>query len=319
MAPSTLRAGVMFTLLRVGYMAQRQPNALNNLCTSALLLLLVNPYLLFDVGFQLSYAAVLGIIAWHKPLANLLPLPFEKFSHRCVHYVWKLVCLTTAAQLSTAPFVLYHFHQFSPWFLIANLLIVPFAGVLLATALGMIALVKLPLLGGAATWLLRQELMATDTLTRWVGTLPNILVALSGMTTMEVLKENVQTFSPLDPCTDKEKEMLERIADQMAGFPVVPCTACSYCMPCPYGVDIPGNFSYYNNAVTEKLLPLPPKSSPDYAERLLKYQKGFEKTLKPEVWASKCMDCEECLPKCPQQIRIPNQLARLTELLPSES
>ena len=172
MAPSTLRAGVMFTLLRVGYMAQRQPNALNNLCTSALLLLLVDPYLLFDVGFQLSYTAVLGIIAWQKPLANLMPLSFEKYGHRCVHYVWKLICLTTAAQLFSAPFVLYHFHQFSPWFLIANLLIVPFAGVLLATALGMIALVRLPLLGGAATWLLRQELMATDALTRWVGTLP---------------------------------------------------------------------------------------------------------------------------------------------------
>lgn len=150
---------------------------------------------------------------------------------------------------------------------------------------------------------------------RWVGTLPNILVALSGMTTMEVLEENVKTFSPLDPCSEKEKEMLERIADQMAGFPVVPCTACGYCMPCPYGVDIPGNFGYYNNAVTEKLLPLPSKSSPDYAGRLLKYQQGYEQKLKTEAWATKCMDCEECLPKCPQQIRIPNQLSRVAELL----
>lgn len=150
---------------------------------------------------------------------------------------------------------------------------------------------------------------------RWVGTLPNILVALSGMTTMEVLEENVQTFSPLDPCTEKEKEMLSQIADQMAGFPVVPCTACSYCMPCPYGVDIPGNFSYYNSAVNEKLLPLPSKSSPDYTERLLKYQKGYEQALKTDAWATKCMDCEECLPKCPQQIRIPNQLSRVAELL----
>ena len=62
--------------------------------------------------------------------------------------------------------------MFSPWFLVANLLIVPFAGVLLATALGMVILAKLPLLGSAATWLLRQELVAADTLTRWVGTLP---------------------------------------------------------------------------------------------------------------------------------------------------
>lgn len=172
MAPSTLRAGVMFTLLRIGYMAQRQPNSFNNLCTSALLLLLIDPYLLFEVGFIFSYSAVIGILALQDPLEELLPLPFEKFGHRCVHYVWSLICLTTAAQLGSAPFVLYHFHQFSPWFLVANLLIVPFAGVMLATALGMVILVKLPLLGSAATWLLRQELVAADALTRWVGTLP---------------------------------------------------------------------------------------------------------------------------------------------------
>ena len=172
MAPSTLRAGVMFTLLRIGYMAQRQPNAFNNLCTSALLLLFIDPYLLFEVGFIFSYSAVAGILSMQDPLEELLTLPFEKFGHRCMHYVWKLICLTTAAQLATAPFVLYHFHQFSPWFLVANLLIVPFAGVMLATVAGMVILAKLPLLGSAATWLLRQELVAADALTRWVGTLP---------------------------------------------------------------------------------------------------------------------------------------------------
>ena len=191
--------------------------------------------------------------------------------------------------------------------------------------LGIQAVVMEPLLGGRLAKVPeeiaeqlkaeRPEATPASWAFRWVGTLPNILVALSGMTTMEVLEENVKTFSPLDPCSEKEKEMLERIADQMAGFPVVPCTACAYCMPCPYGVDIPGNFGYYNNAVTKKLLPLPSKSSPDYAGRLLKYQQGYEQTLKTEAWATKCMDCEECLPKCPQQIRIPNQLSRVAELL----
>ena len=162
----------MFTLLRLGDMAQRQPNAFNNLCSSALLLLCIDPYLLFDVGFQLSYAAVAGIFALQDPLENLLTLPFEKFGHRCVHYVWKLICLTTAAQLGSLPLVLYHFHQFSPWFFIANLVIVPFAGVLLATALCMVALAPLSWAGAAATWLLRQELTAVDAVTRWVASLP---------------------------------------------------------------------------------------------------------------------------------------------------
>lgn len=172
MAPSTLRAGVMFTLLRLGDMGQRQPCTFNNLCSSALLLLLIDPYMLFDVGFQFSYTAVAGILALQDPLELLLPLPFERFGHRCAHYVWKLVCVTTAAQLGSLPFVLYHFHQFSTWFFIANLLIVPFAGVLLATSLCMAALAPVPVAGQAAAWLLRQQLAATDAITRWVGSLP---------------------------------------------------------------------------------------------------------------------------------------------------
>ena len=101
----------------------------------------------------------------------------------------------------------------------------------------------------------------------------------------------------------------------MMGYPTIPCTTCRYCMPCPYGVDIPGNFAYYNSAVNEKMLPLPEKGTPEYANRLKAYREGYHKALKEEAWASQCMDCEECLSKCPQQIRIPNQMARLVELL----
>ena len=150
---------------------------------------------------------------------------------------------------------------------------------------------------------------------RWVGSLPNVLTALSGMTLMEHLVDNVKTFSPLDPCSDQEKEVLAKIADDMNGYPTVPCTACEYCMPCPYGVNIPGNFAYYNESVNKKLLPLPDKSAADYRERHKTYVEGYKKALAEQERADQCMDCEECLSKCPQQIRIPNQMARLVELL----
>ena len=78
---------------------------------------------------------------------------------------------------------------------------------------------------------------------RWVGSYTNILTTLSGMNRMDHLEENVKTFSPLDPCTDAENSLLAEIADQMSGFPNIPCTTCSYCMPCPYNVDIPSNFA----------------------------------------------------------------------------
>ena len=151
---------------------------------------------------------------------------------------------------------------------------------------------------------------------RWVGSFPNVLTVLSGMNRMDHLEENVSTFSPLDPCNENENVLLASIADTMAGFPTIPCTTCSYCMPCPFGVDIPGNFAYYNDAVNNKILPLPKAGAADYAARRKQFTDGLRKALPEETtWATACQDCEECLPKCPQQIRIPNQMARLVEII----
>jgi predicted aldo/keto reductase-like oxidoreductase len=151
---------------------------------------------------------------------------------------------------------------------------------------------------------------------RWVGSYPNILTTLSGMNRMDHLKENVETFSPLEVCTEAENTLLAHIADQLSGFPTIPCTTCAYCMPCPYGVDIPGNFAYYNDAVNNHLLPLPDKTAEDYATKKKLFADGLREALpNTETWARSCADCEECLPKCPQQIRIPNQMARIVELL----
>ena len=110
--------------------------------------------------------------------------------------------------------------------------------------------------------------------------------------------------------------MLAEIADQMSGIPTIPCTTCEYCMPCPYGVNIPANFTAYNEAVNSHLLPLPHKEAADYAERKQKFIDSYKKALPDDkTWASRCQDCEVCLSKCPQQIRIPNQMARIVETL----
>ena len=87
-------------------------------------------------------------------------------------------------------------------------------------------------------------------------------------------------------------------------------------MPCPFGVDIPGNFARYNEAVDQQILPLPDKQSADYLTRKQQFADGFRKAL-PDTgkWATQCTDCEACLKKCPQQIRIPNQMERIVELL----
>jgi predicted aldo/keto reductase-like oxidoreductase len=150
---------------------------------------------------------------------------------------------------------------------------------------------------------------------RYVGSFSNILTALSGMTTMNVLQENVNTYSPLDPCTSAEIAMLGGIADDMVAYPTIGCTACRYCMPCPYGVDIPGNFAFYNKAVNEGTLPPADKKAADYTKRARAFAKAYKKALPEKSLASACMDCKACMPKCPQHIHIPDNMAKLTDLL----
>lgn len=172
MAPSTLRAGVMITLLLIGGMAEQRSNVLNNLCTSAVILLIADPWMLFDVGFELSYASVLGIVLWQRPLQELVPTlsqPMPSVWLWLPQRVWELVCLSTSAQLAALPFTLYYFHQFPTYFLIANIAVVPFAGLILGTVLAML------LTGGWAAGALRWELVAVDRLTSWIAALPSAL------------------------------------------------------------------------------------------------------------------------------------------------
>ncbi len=150
---------------------------------------------------------------------------------------------------------------------------------------------------------------------RWCGSYPNVLTALSGMSKMEHLEDNLKSYSPLEPCTESENALLSAVADKIAGYPTVPCTQCNYCMPCPFGVDIPGNFAYYNAQIDKRIVPLPDKNAKDYADRAAQFKDGFHKVLPLEEDATKCRDCGICVPKCPQKIRIPNQMARIKEIL----
>ena len=86
---------------------------------------------------------------------------------------------------------------------------------------------------------------------RFAGTFPDILTVLSGMTYMEHLQDNLRTYSPLEPLTDEEMDFLEDTAQLMLKYPTIPCNDCKYCMPCPYGLDIPAVLLHYNRCVNE--------------------------------------------------------------------
>ncbi|MCD8092010.1 MAG: aldo/keto reductase [Bacteroides sp.] len=145
---------------------------------------------------------------------------------------------------------------------------------------------------------------------RYAGSFPDVLTVLSGMTYMEHLQDNLRTYSPLEPCTEEELELLEDAAQRMLQYPTVPCNDCKYCMPCPYGLDIPAILLHYNRCVNEGNVP---KSSQDenYREARRAFLVGYDRSVPKLRQASHCTGCNQCNPHCPQNIDIPKKLQEI--------
>ncbi len=151
---------------------------------------------------------------------------------------------------------------------------------------------------------------------RYAGSFPKVLTVLSGMTYLEHLQENITTYSPLEPITKKENEELMEVARLMVDYPLISCTACQYCMPCPYGVDIPETFIHYNKCVCEGLYP---QSSEDenYKEARRAFLIGYDRSVPKLRQANHCIGCNECVVHCPQRIKIPKEMRRIDEYIES--
>ncbi len=129
-APSVLRSAVMFTFIVLGGTINRKHNIYNTLAASAFCMLIFNPFALWDVGFQLSYAAVLSILIFMRSIYNWL-----YFQNKILNYLWGLTAVTLSAQIFTVPLILFHFHQFSNLFFISNFIVVPLSGLILYSEL----------------------------------------------------------------------------------------------------------------------------------------------------------------------------------------
>ncbi len=167
-----------------------------------------------------------------------------------------------------------------------------------------------PLLGGTLARYneaLARHLVPLDpeaSLAKWVlrfcASFPNVMTVLSGMTRTEHIEENVATFEDFRPCTEEEFAALERAALEYLKCGNVPCTACSYCMPCPYGLDIPSLLRFRNDVLM--------KGGKDAKTVLAEYAKAVPEELRR---ADHCTGCGLCRPHCPQQINIPGEMAMI--------
>lgn len=172
LSPSVMRAAVMFSFVSFGQCLNRESDIYRSLISSALLLLLINPYTLFSIGFQLSYLAVLGIVCFQKLFLQLWTPKYKG-----IRYIWELISVSISAQLMTAPLVIHYFHQFPNYFILSNLLGAPLSGLLLPLGMFLIlfAHIHLPfaiLIGHLFTWILRL----LNTVVLYIEKLPSALL-----------------------------------------------------------------------------------------------------------------------------------------------
>ncbi|NND93576.1 MAG: ComEC family competence protein [Flavobacteriales bacterium] len=170
LSPSVVRAATMFSAVTLGTGLGRKSSVYNTVASSAFILLVFNPFYIMEVGFQLSYLAVLGIIYLHPKLYALLYFP-----QWLPDKIWQISCVSIAAQLATFPLGLLYFHQFPTYFLLSNLIVIPAAFLILHVGLFYIALSWVPYLGD------------------WIGELLNILIKAlnSGVTLFESLPMSI--------------------------------------------------------------------------------------------------------------------------------
>jgi len=172
LSASVLRAAVMLSFIVIGEALNRKINPFNSLAAAAFLLLVFNPNMLFEIGFQLSFAALTGIFLLYKPIYKAIYIR-SKFADK----VWQLMAMSTAAQVATLPFTLYYFGQFPLYFLLTNILVVPLSAIVIYAGIATVIFSFVPWLGDAVSWVMIWIAKIMNGIVQGVESLPGALVS----------------------------------------------------------------------------------------------------------------------------------------------
>lgn len=168
MTVSVVRSAVMITVYALLSLGHRDKMSVNTLAFAAIVMLLFNPLSLFDVGFQLSFLAVLAILLFYPLFEGVWPQPFL-MDHRVFKWLWTMLSVSCAAQIGVAPLIVYYFGRFSCFFLLTNLLVVPAATLILYLSLVVLLIPSL-------AYLLIYMVDTLNHLLTWVATLPGVSI-----------------------------------------------------------------------------------------------------------------------------------------------
>lgn len=170
LSPSVLRSATMFSFIALGTIANRKGNIYNSIAASAFVLLCTDPYIIMQVGFQLSYLAVLGIVYLHPKIYGRLYV-----KNYVLDKIWSVTSVSISAQLITFPLGLLYYHQFPNYFLLSNLVVIPLGSLILYTGILTLLLSPVPYVSVLFATLLYYEVCFLNAAVVWVESLPNAL------------------------------------------------------------------------------------------------------------------------------------------------
>lgn len=201
MSPPVMRSAMMFSLIQVGRVMARNVNTYNIIAGSAILLMLWDPFVIMDVGFELSYLAVIGIIYLYPKVSGLIPVNVPKRPKKLIlqplrfskwvslwlaDFVWQLTAVSIAAELATLPLSLYYFYQFPNLFIVSNLVVIPMSDFVLFSGTALFAGGHMPYLNTVAGWIFSHLIAWLDKFIFWIGHLPFALTHALSIGPMEM-------------------------------------------------------------------------------------------------------------------------------------
>ena len=168
LAPSVTRSATMFSFVAIGQLLQRNTNVFHSLFASAFILLVINPLLLFEVGFQLSYLAVAGIVLFQPKLSAIY-----RCRTRIGKYFWDLLTVSVAAQLGTSPISIYYFAQFPNYFMLSNLSVIALSFLVIVTGVTLLPFSLIPFVTKYLSWVLTWEIRIMNRIIVFIEHLPH--------------------------------------------------------------------------------------------------------------------------------------------------
>jgi ComEC/Rec2-related protein len=167
LSPSVLRAVTVFSVMQLNELLKKPPLAVNGLCFGTLILLGMDAHLVYDVGYQLSFSAVFGILSFEKAIRQ-----WWHPRHLVLKWIWSNTTVSLAASLGTFPILMHYFHQFPVYFLLANLIAVPLSNLLIYLGIGLLIFQPVPFMAEAAGWIVHQCIGLLNTFVLFIHHLP---------------------------------------------------------------------------------------------------------------------------------------------------